>query len=54
MVPIPQPVADFLGGHRIAVAGVSRAGNAPANAIFRKLRDCGHESVAGRSASQPG
>ncbi|MDD5563031.1 MAG: CoA-binding protein [Thermoanaerobaculaceae bacterium] len=45
MVPIPQPVAEFLAGHRIAVAGVSRAGNAPANAIFRKLRDCGHEVI---------
>jgi hypothetical protein len=26
-----------------AVAGVSRSGTAPANAIFRRLRDSGHE-----------
>lgn len=45
MVPVPKPVAEFLAGRRIAVAGVSRAGNAPANAIFRRLRDCGHEVI---------
>lgn len=36
---LPPPVADFLRpGARIAVAGVSRNPNQPANAIFRKLR----------------
>ncbi len=45
MLPIPQPVAEFLAGRRIAVAGVSRAGNTPANAIFRRLRDAGHEVI---------
>jgi uncharacterized protein len=42
---IPQSVETFLGGRRIAVAGVSRTGNQPANAIFRRLRDTGHEVV---------
>ncbi len=42
----PKPVGDFLAGKRIVVAGVSRAGAAPANAIFRRLRDCGHEVIA--------
>ena len=42
----PQPIARFLEGKRIAVAGVSRSGDQPANAIFRRLRDTGHEVVA--------
>jgi uncharacterized protein len=46
MSRIPDPVAAFLSGKRIAVAGVSRAGNQPANAIFRKLRDAGYDVVA--------
>jgi uncharacterized protein len=45
MPPIPQPVAEFLAGKRIAVAGVSRSRSAPANAIFRRLRQCGHEVI---------
>ncbi len=45
MSRIPQSVAAFLSSRRIAVAGVSRAGNQPANAIFRKLRDTGHDVV---------
>jgi predicted CoA-binding protein len=40
---LPPNVAAFLGGKRIAVAGVSRAGNQPANAIFRKLKGSGYE-----------
>ncbi len=44
MVNIPQPVAEFLRGKRIAVAGVSRGPGQAANAIFRKLRDCGYEA----------
>jgi predicted CoA-binding protein len=40
-------VDDFLAQRRIAVAGVSRTEtNAPANLIFRKLRDAGHEMFA--------
>ena len=45
MTKIPSSVAEFLAGKRIAVAGVSRAGNQPANAIFRRLRDTGHEVI---------
>jgi predicted CoA-binding protein len=43
---MPRSVAEFLSGRRIAVAGVSRTGRAPANAIFRRLRETGHEAVA--------
>lgn len=39
MARVPNDVAEFLAGDPIAVAGVSRSGSAPANAIFRKLRD---------------
>jgi uncharacterized protein len=45
MENIPQPVARFLAARRIAVAGVSRDPQQPANAIFRRLRDTGHEVV---------
>ena len=42
---VPGSVTDFLRGKRFAVAGVSRTTSQPANAIFRKLRDSGHEVV---------
>lgn len=42
---VPQAVSEFLAGRRFAVAGVSRSGKQPANAIFRKLRDCGFDVV---------
>ena len=45
MSRIPLAVEAFLSGRRIAVAGVSRGGDQPANAIFRRLRDSGHEVV---------
>lgn len=45
MPAMPAAVADFLAGRRIVVAGVSRSGNAPANAILRRLRDTGHEVI---------
>jgi len=45
MATIPPPVAEFLSGRRFVVAGVSRAGDVPANAIFRKLRASGFEVV---------
>ena len=45
MNDMPQSVAAFLDGKRIVVAGVSRSGNAPANAILRRLRDTGHEVI---------
>jgi len=44
MTQIPEPVADFLRGKRIAVAGVSRQPGQAANAVYRKLRDCGYET----------
>jgi len=46
MKPIPEPVAEFLAGRRIVVAGVSRNPRHFANAIFRKLHDTGYEVVA--------
>lgn len=46
IVNVPPAVTAFLSGKRIVVAGVSRSGNAPANAIFRRLRDTGHDVFA--------
>jgi len=43
--PLSAPVSDFLSGKRFAVAGVSRGGQLPANAIFRKLKSSGYEVV---------
>ncbi len=37
-----EPISDFLALERIAVAGVSRKGDAPANAIYKKLRATGY------------
>lgn len=45
MAPVPSLVAEFLGRSRLAVVGVSRQAGQPANAIFRRLRDSGHEVV---------
>jgi predicted CoA-binding protein len=42
---LPASVARFLEAKRIAVAGVSRAGNLPANAIYRKLKGAGRDVV---------
>jgi hypothetical protein len=42
---LPGAVADFLALRRIAVAGVSRNTSQPANAIFRRLSDTGHDVV---------
>jgi uncharacterized protein len=42
---LPPSVVAFLSGKRIAVAGVSRSGTQPANAIFRKLRDSGFDAI---------
>lgn len=43
MSNIPEQVVRFLEGKRFAVAGVSRKADVAANAVFRKLRDCGYE-----------
>ena len=45
MVKVPNSVQQFLSARRIAVAGVSRDPRQPANAIFRRLRDSGHDVV---------
>jgi hypothetical protein len=45
MAGIPESVTEFLRGKRIAVAGVSREAGQAANAVFRKLRDSGHEAL---------
>jgi predicted CoA-binding protein len=41
----PRPIQEFLSGKRIAVAGVSRNPHQAANAIFRRLKSTGHETV---------
>lgn len=43
MGDLREAVGEFLACRRLAVAGVSREGNLPANLIFRKLRDAGYE-----------
>ena len=45
MAKIPESVAEFLGGRRIAVAGVSRDARQAANAVYRKLRDTGYDAL---------
>lgn len=46
MPRVPENIAAFLAGRTIAVAGVSRDPNQPANHIYRRLRDVGHDVVA--------
>ena len=41
---VPPSVVEFLKGRRFAVAGVSRSGKLPANAIFRRLRASGYDA----------
>jgi uncharacterized protein len=43
MAKLPESVATFLKGKRLAVAGVSRTQKGAANAIFKRLRDSGFE-----------
>jgi predicted CoA-binding protein len=43
---LAEKINDFLFQRRIAVAGVSRSGNATGNAIYKRLRDCGYEVFA--------
>jgi predicted CoA-binding protein len=45
MAPMPDLVAEFLRGRRLAVAGVSRQPGQAANAVLRKLREAGYEVV---------
>jgi predicted CoA-binding protein len=41
-----EAAEEFLSQRRIAVAGVSRDSKQPANLIYRRLRDTGHEVFA--------
>jgi len=43
MARLDETVRAFLDRKRIAVAGVSREGGLPANAIYRKLRGAGYQ-----------
>lgn len=43
MQTLTDAARDFLAQKRIAVVGVSRSAKQPANFVFRKLRDAGHE-----------
>ena len=46
MTILREAAEEFLSQHRIAVAGVSRDTKQPANLIYRRLRDTGHEVFA--------
>jgi predicted CoA-binding protein len=46
MSTVPNQVAEFLSKKRIAVAGVSRDSQQPANAIYRKLKGAGYHVYA--------
>ncbi|HEY3414076.1 MAG TPA: CoA-binding protein [Armatimonadota bacterium] len=46
MPTLKQAAEEFLAQKRIAVAGVSRKGDTAANAIYKKLRETGHEVFA--------
>ena len=43
MSTLNEAVEEFLAQKRIAVAGVSREGNLPSNAIYKKLKDHGYQ-----------
>jgi len=46
MTTLKDAAAEFLAQRRIAVVGVSRDDKQPANLIYRRLRDSGHEVFA--------
>jgi predicted CoA-binding protein len=46
MTTLRKAAEEFLAQKRIAVAGVSRDTKQPANLIYRRLRDTGHEVFA--------
>jgi hypothetical protein len=46
MPTLRQAAEEFLAQKRIAVAGVSRDEKQPANLIYRRLRDAGHDVFA--------
>jgi len=43
MATLRESVAQFLMGQRLAVAGVSRSSGQAANAVYRRLKDCGYQ-----------
>lgn len=45
-VPLSEAASTFLAQERIAVAGVSRAGDSAANYIFKRLLETGYETYA--------
>lgn len=45
-ITLADKVEDFLAQQRIAVAGVSRSGNATGNAIYKRFREHGYEVFA--------
>lgn len=45
MTPVPESVAQFLAGSRIAVAGVSRNRGQAANTVYRRLKQAGYDMV---------
>ena len=45
-ITLADKVEDFLSQQRIAVAGVSRSGNATGNAIYKRLQETGYEVIA--------
>jgi len=42
---VPDKIASFLSGKRIAVAGVSRKGDAAANIVLKKLLSSNYEAI---------
>src|SRR5438067_12998376 len=46
MTTLREAADEFLAQRRIAVAGVSRDPKQPANLIYRRLRDAGHDVFA--------
>jgi predicted CoA-binding protein len=44
MSTLREAADEFLAQRRIAVAGVSRDTKQPANLVYRRLRDTGHEA----------
>jgi len=46
MTVVPESVARFLQGKHIAVVGVSRHGDTAANAVYKKLKNCGYTVYA--------
>lgn len=52
MTDLRDSVAAFLAQRRIAVVGVSRTPDAPANHVLRKLRGAGHDVFAVNPAAR--